>query len=94
MKLSTIHLLVERCSTALTVTCLKIQFLYFIQEVFRIALWNDQQIGAFQGVRFEIGAANSLHFCDMVFLFFRLETRMEQGRVGVGDNTLNEKDQN
>lgn len=56
-----------------SVTSLKIEFPYFIQEVFHIALWNEQQIGSFQGVRFETGAANSLYFCDKGFptFFFR-----------------------
>lgn len=44
-----------------------------------MALWNEQQIGVFQGVRFKTGAANSLDFCDKVFLLFALEAEIGGG---------------
>ena len=44
-----------------------------------MALWNEQQIGVFQSVRFKTGAANSLDLCDKVFLLFALEAEIGGG---------------
>ena len=44
-----------------------------------MALWNEQQIGVFQGVRFKTGTENSLNFCDKLFLLFDLEAEIGGG---------------